>query len=124
MFSLFSKVITEILFYIILEKKQPIYINEVINETIENILNNTNISINDLENFLNIQFKDGISYIYSLKQLSENNNPYACFELGLKEYENPLKKRRNEHALKSISGRKPALPKMVKRGWKRNNDNE
>ena len=40
------------------------------------------------------------------------------------EYENPLKKRRNEHALKSISGRKPALPKMVKRGWKRNNDNE
>ena len=33
--------ITEILFYIILEKKQPIYIENLINETIENILINT-----------------------------------------------------------------------------------
>lgn len=78
--------ITEILFYIILEKKQPIYIENLINETIENILINTNISINDLENFLNLHFKDGINYIYSLKKLSSENNPYACFELGLMEY--------------------------------------
>lgn len=84
--SNYYELITEILFYIILDKKQPIYINDLINETIENILKNTNISINDLEKFLNIQFKDGISYVYSLKQLSKNNNPYACFELGLKEY--------------------------------------
>lgn len=82
----YYELITEILFYIILEKRQPIYVNEIINETIEKILNDTNISINDLENFLNIQFKDGISYLYSLKQLSKENNPYACFELGLKEY--------------------------------------
>jgi len=78
--------ICEFLFYIILEKKQPIYIENIINETIENILINTNISINDLQNFLNLQFKDGINYIYSLKELTKNNNPYACFELGLMEY--------------------------------------
>ena len=82
----YYEAITEILFYIILEKKQPIYIENIINETIENILINTNISINDLENFLNLHFKDGINYIYSLKKLSSENNPYACFELGLMEY--------------------------------------
>lgn len=78
--------ITELLFYIILEKRQPIYIENIINETIENILIDTNISINDLENFLNLQFKDGINYIYSLKELAKENNPCACFELGLLEY--------------------------------------
>lgn len=82
--------ITEILFYIILEKKQPIYIENIINETIENILINSNISINDLENFLNLQFKDGINYIYSLKELAKNNNPCACFELGLMEYKGEI----------------------------------
>lgn len=78
--------ITEMIFYIILEKKQPIYIETIVNETIENILNNTNISINDLQNFLTLQFKDGTNYTYSLKQLAKNNNPYACFELGMMEY--------------------------------------
>lgn len=82
--------INELLFYIILEKKQPIYIENIINETIENILNNTNISINDLEHFLNLQFKDGINYLYSLNELSKKNNPYACFELGLMEYQGEI----------------------------------
>lgn len=84
--------IIELLFYIILEKKQPIYIENEIKETIENILMNTNISINELENFLNLQFKDGITYIYSLKELSTNNNPCACFELGLMEYMGEINK--------------------------------
>lgn len=82
--------IIEFIFYIILEKKQPIHIDNIVNETIENILNNTNISINDLDHFLNIQFKDGINYIYSLKELYKQNNPYACFELGLMEYKGEI----------------------------------
>ena len=86
----YYETIIEILFYIILEKKQPIYIETIINETIENILIDTNISINDLENFLNLQFKDGVNYIYSLKELSKNNNPCACFELGLMEYKGEI----------------------------------
>lgn len=36
------------------------------------------------------------------------------------ESENPLAIRRNEHALKSITGRRPSISNMVKRGWKRN----
>lgn len=82
--------IIEIIFYIILIKKQPIYIENIVKETIEDILTNTNISLNDLENFLKLQFKDGTNYIYSLKQLSLKKNPYACFELGLLEYKGEI----------------------------------
>ena len=78
--------IQQILTYIILEKKQPIYIENIVNDTIENILSNTNISLNDLEKFLTIQFNDGLNYNYSLKKLAKENNPYASFELGLMEY--------------------------------------
>lgn len=76
----------EILFYIVLEKKQPIYIDNLVKDAIENILNKTNISMNDLEKFLNIQFMDGINYIYSIKQMTKDGNPYAAFELGMMEY--------------------------------------
>ncbi len=78
--------LVEIVFYIVLEKRQPIYIESIVNDTIENILNNTNISINDLENFLILQFRDGINYSYALKKLAKEKNPYACFELGMMEY--------------------------------------
>ena len=74
------------LFFIVLEKKQPLYETELVNETIEEILYNTNISINDLKQYLTIRFKEGISYIPSLKKLADNNNPYALHELGNLEY--------------------------------------
>lgn len=75
-----------ILFFIILDKKQPLYVEEEIKETIENISRNTNISINDLKKFLEIKFKEGISLIPSLKKLAKENNPYALHELGNLEY--------------------------------------
>lgn len=76
-----------IIFFIILEKKQPIFVEEEITETIENISRNTNISINDLKKYLEIKFKEGISLIPSLKKLAKENNPYALHELGNLEYE-------------------------------------
>ena len=78
--------ICEILLFIVLEKKQPVYIDKTRREIFENMLNNTNISMNDLEQFLKIQLKDGINYTYSLKKLAKENNPYASFELGDMEY--------------------------------------
>ena len=78
--------ICELLLFIVLEKKQPIYIDKTRREIFENMLNNTNISMNDLEQFLKIQLKDGINYTYSLKKLTKENNPYASFELGEMEY--------------------------------------
>lgn len=78
--------ICEALFFIILEKKQPLYEIDLVNETIEEILNNTNMSINDLKKYLEIKFKEGISYIPSLKKLAEKGNPYCLHELGNLEY--------------------------------------
>ncbi len=78
--------LSEVLFFAILEKEQPLYTKDLVNETIEEILTNTNISINDLKDYLTIQFKEGISLIPSLKKLAKNNNPYALYELGNLEY--------------------------------------
>ena len=78
--------ICEILLFIVLEKKQPVYIDKTRREIFESMLNDTNISMNELEQFLKIQLKDGINYTYSLKKLSKENNPYASFELGDMEY--------------------------------------
>jgi len=78
--------IVELLFYIILEHKQPVYKENIIKETVEDILTKTNISVNDLEKFLSLNFKDGVNYIYELKKLVNENNAYACFEMGNMEY--------------------------------------
>lgn len=83
-------VISDILFFIVLEKKQPIYIEAANKEIIENLFNNTDISINELEKFLKLQLKDGVNYFYSIKKLALEENPYACFELGEMEYKGEM----------------------------------
>ena len=80
------KTICDLLIYIVLEKKQPVYTKMSQKEKIENILNNTNISTSELEKFLKLQMRDGINYTYSLKNLVKEKNPYACYEMGEMEY--------------------------------------
>ena len=72
--------------YAVLENKQPVYYNEKNRAVIELALENTNISIKDLEDFLSLKLKEGINYIHSIKLLVKENNPYACFELAFMEY--------------------------------------
>ncbi|MBQ8192650.1 MAG: sel1 repeat family protein [Bacilli bacterium] len=83
--------IVEILFFIILEKKQPIYEENIKKEIIENILSNTDISSNELEEYLNLKFNEGINYNYSLKKLAQNKNTYALYEMGINEYKGYIK---------------------------------
>lgn len=78
--------ICEILFFIILEKRQPIYEEDLKKQVIENILNNTNISAKELEEYLNLKFTEGINYNYILKKMANDNNAYACYEIGMNEY--------------------------------------
>ena len=78
------------LFYIVLEKIQPIYEKDLVKSTIEEILENTNMSVYDLKDYLSIKFKEGISLIPSLKKLAEKNNPYAIHELGNMEYKGQI----------------------------------
>lgn len=78
--------IAEVLFYTVLEKKQPIYINENLNNIIEKKIYNTNISVNDIEDFVNIQLTSGIWSIRGIYELARRGNPFACFEMASMEY--------------------------------------
>lgn len=83
--DIYNCLVYEILF-IILEKKQPIYENELKKEVLDNILSDTSISSKDLEEYLNLKLREGINYYHSLKLLAEKGNAYANFELGCDEY--------------------------------------
>ena len=83
--------LTEILFFIILDKKQPIYEDNIKKEIIENLLSNTLVSPHELEEYLNLKLSEGINYNYSLNTLAQNNNPYALYELGREEYKGYIK---------------------------------
>lgn len=76
----------EFLFYAILEKKQPLYEDEKTKNVIETILQNTDISVNDLQNFLLLELNEGINFSHSLKNLANANNPYANYHLAVMEY--------------------------------------
>lgn len=78
--------IVKILFYIILEKKQPIPIEDSFSTIIEKKIYNTNISTKDFEEFLDIQLTSGTLSINGLTQLSKKNNPFACFEMASLEF--------------------------------------
>ncbi len=81
----------ELLIYAILEKKQPLYEDEVVNNTISTLLNNTDISVNDLQNYLMLELNEGINFSYSLKKLADEDNAYANYRLGLLEYNGDYK---------------------------------
>lgn len=66
----------EILFYTVLENKQPIYYQDI-----EIDLNN-----DELKEYLKINLYEGISYISSLKMLAKRGNMYANAELGSLEF--------------------------------------
>lgn len=72
----------QVLFYVVLDKKQPIYTYDNLNEVIEKNIYDTNISINDIQEFTNLQLNSGIWSIRGIKQLAKKDNPFACFELA------------------------------------------
>jgi TPR repeat protein len=77
--------ISNVLFFVILDKKQPLYEEEIKVEIMENILSDTNISANDLKEYLNIKLAEEINFNMNLKKLANEGNAYACYELGLEE---------------------------------------
>lgn len=74
------------LIYAILDKKQPLYENDKVKNVVETILQNTNISVKDLQDFLLLELNEGINFSHSLINLSLNNNPYANYQLAIMEY--------------------------------------
>lgn len=78
--------IAQVLFYVILEKKQPIYINEQLSSIIEQNIYDTNIAVNDIQEFIQLQLNSGIWSIRGIKELAKKNNPFACFEIASMEF--------------------------------------
>lgn len=76
----------ELVFYAILEKKQPLYEDERTKNVVETILQNTDISVVDLQNFLILELNEGINFSHSLKGLANDGNPYANYHLAVMEY--------------------------------------
>lgn len=76
----------EMLFYIVLENKQPLTFQDIKREKIENILNDTCMSFKGLEDYLLLTFKDSVNHDFVLKNLASLGNVYANYELGTKEY--------------------------------------
>ena len=76
----------ELLLYAILEKKQPLYEDEKLNNVVETILQNTDISVNDLQNFLLLELNEGINFGYSIKNLADDGNAYANYQMAIMEY--------------------------------------
>ena len=84
--NLYYECFIEILLFAILEKKQPIYESEKTKYVIETILENTEISALDLQNFLLLELNEGINFSHSIINLANDGNPYANYKLGIMEY--------------------------------------
>ena len=78
--------VCEVLFYTILDKKQPIYVNNSLNQFIEKSIYDTNISSSEIEQFIQIQLNSGIWSVRGIHELAKKNNSFACFEMASMEY--------------------------------------
>ncbi len=82
----YYQLFVEFLLFAILEKKQPLYEDEKTKNIVETILQNTDISVVDLQNFLLLELNEGINFSYSLLNLAESGNAYANYEIAVQEY--------------------------------------
>lgn len=78
--------VCEVLFYTILDKKQPIYVNNSLNQFIEKSVYDTNISSSEIEQYIQIQLNSGIWSVRGIHELAKKNNSFACFEMASMEY--------------------------------------
>ena len=72
----------EILFFVILEKKQPVYIEDKFMDTLDDFLYSSEVSSDDAIDFVTVQLKGGLWSIRGIHELAKKGNPYACFEMG------------------------------------------
>lgn len=70
------------LYFAIIDKKQPIYIEDTFIASLNNALYSTNLSSNDIIDFITIQLNGGIWSMRGIYELAKKGNPYACFEMG------------------------------------------
>lgn len=77
---------SELALYAILEKKQPLFEDDKVKNIVEAILDNTDISAKELQDFLLLELNEGINFSYAINNLADTNNSFANFQLGLQHY--------------------------------------
>ncbi len=82
----YYKAFVEILFFIVLQKRQPLYESDLKKEVIENILNDTYMSSSGLQEYLILKLTESINFDFNMKKIALEGNAYACFEIGSNEY--------------------------------------
>ncbi len=100
--------IKELLYYAIIENKQPIYSQPI----------NIKIDKNELNEYMKLELYWGQSYISSLIELANKNNMYACAKLGSLEFEGEITGKPNyqksyEYYLKSANKNHPKSCWMI-----------
>lgn len=98
----------ELLYYAIIENKQPIYSQPI----------NIKIDKNELNEYMKLELYWGQSYISSLIELANKNNMYACAKLGSLEFDGeisgkPNYKKSYDYYLKSANKNHPKSCWMV-----------
>lgn len=98
----------ELLYYAIIENKQPIYSQPI----------NIKIDKNELNEYMKLELYWGQSYISSLIELANKNNMYACAKLGSLEFEGEISGKPNyeksyEYYLKSANKDHPKACWMI-----------
>lgn len=76
------KFFVEVLFFVVLDKKQPIYIEDKFMDTLDDFLYSSEVSSDDAIDFVTVQLKGGLWSIRGIHELAKKGNPYACFEMG------------------------------------------
>lgn len=76
----------EMLMYAVLDKKQPLYESEKTQYVIETLLDRTEVSALDLQNFLLLELSEGVNFTHSIMSLAREGNAYACYRLAMMEY--------------------------------------
>ena len=76
------KFFIEILFFVILDKKQPVFIEDKFMDTLDDFLYSSEVSSDDAIDFVTVQLKGGLWSIRGVHELAKHENPYACFEMG------------------------------------------
>jgi len=92
----------ELLYYAILENKQPLYKQDI----------NIKINKSELDDYLKIKLYMGHSHISDLMELANKNNMYACAELGSLEFDGTISGKPNyeksyEYYLKAANKNHP-----------------
>lgn len=79
--------LVEVLLFVIIDKKQPVYIEEEIINSIDNSIKNTKISLSDVNDFINIELHESMwGALRAQHTLANQNNPFACLQMAFYEF--------------------------------------